>query len=66
MKHRYDFSRGGRGKFYQPGAVFRLPVYLDKQVERYLAARADAQGSSSHEIVNELLKKDIGLIEAGR
>ena len=66
MKQRYDFSKGERGKFYKPGAVFRLPVYLDEKVERYLAARADAKGVELSELVNELLKKDIELIEAGR
>lgn len=66
MKQRYDFSKGERGKFYKPGAAFRLPVYLDEKVERYLAARADAKGVELSELVNELLKKDIELIEAGR
>jgi len=62
MKQRYDFSKGERGKFYKPDAVFRLPVYLDEKVERYLAAK----GVELSELVNELLKKDIELIEAGR
>ncbi len=66
MKQRYDFSKGERGKFYKPDAVFRLPVYLDEKVERYLAAKADAKGVELSELVNELLKKDIELIEAGR
>jgi hypothetical protein len=66
MKQRYDFSKGERGKFYKPNAVFRLPVYLDAKVERYLAAKADAKGVELSELVNELLKKDIELIEAGR
>ena len=66
MKQRYDFSKGERGKFYKPNAVFRLPVYLDKKVESYLAAKADAKGVELSELVNELLKKDIELIEAGR
>jgi hypothetical protein len=66
MKQRYDFSKGERGKFYKPNAVFRLPIYLDEKVERYLAAKADAKGIELSELVNELLKKDIELIEAGR
>ncbi len=40
MKDRYDFSKGVRGKFYRPDAVFRLPVYLDEKVDKYLAAKA--------------------------
>ena len=66
MKQRYDFSKGERGKFYKPNAVFRLPVYLDEKVERYLAVKADAKGVELSELVNELLKKDIELIEAAR
>lgn len=66
MKQRYDFSKGERGKFYKPGAVFKLPVYLDEAVEDYLAKKAEAKGVELSELVNELLKKDIELIEVGR
>jgi len=66
MKERYDFSKGARGKFYQPDAVFRLPVYLDEKVQTYLAAKADAKGMDLSELVNDLLKKDIELIEAAK
>ena len=30
MKAKYDFSKGERGKFYNPKAVFNLPIYLEK------------------------------------
>lgn len=66
MKERYDFSKGQRGKFYRPDAVFKLPVYLDKDVEAYLAQKAEAKGVELSDLVNELLKKDIELIETGR
>ena len=66
MKDHYDFSKGVRGKFYKPDAVFRLPVYLDEKVQDYLAAKADAKGVELAELVNEMLKKDIELIEAVR
>ena len=66
MKQRYDFSKGERGKFYRPNAVFKLPVYLDEDVEEYLAKKAEAKGVELSELVNDLLKKDIELIEAGR
>ncbi len=61
-----DFSGGVRGKFYRPGAKFNLPVYLDTQVLEYLAERAKAKGVPLNELINQLLKKDIELIEAGR
>ena len=66
MKDRYDFSKGTRGKFYQPEAMFRLPVYLDEKVQDYLAAKADAKGVDLTDLVNEMLKKDIELIEMAR
>jgi uroporphyrinogen decarboxylase len=33
MKKEYDFSKGGRGKFYRPNAKFNVPVYLDNKVQ---------------------------------
>lgn len=30
MKTEYDFSKGERGKFYNPKAVFNLPIYSEK------------------------------------
>ena len=30
MKAKYDFSKGERGKFYNPKAVFNLPIYSGK------------------------------------
>jgi hypothetical protein len=53
-----------RGKFYASDAVVRLPVYLDEQVERYLAAKADAKGVDLSDLVNDLLKREIEIIEA--
>ena len=64
MKDEYDFSGGERGKFHRPGATMRLPVYLDEEVLKYLRERAEAKGISLTELVNDLLKRDIGLIEA--
>ena len=66
MKDQYDFSKGTRGKFYRPDAVFRMPVYLDEQVETYLTAKADAKGVDLAELVNDMLKKHIELIEMAR
>jgi hypothetical protein len=28
-----DFSSGQRGKFFRPGAVLRLPVYSDAEID---------------------------------
>lgn len=61
-----DLSGGTRGKFFKPNAKLNLPVYLDDDVQAYLAARAHARGIGIQQLVNELLKKDIELIEAAR
>jgi len=52
MKQRYDFSKGVHGKFYKPEAAFKLPVYLDAEVEGYLAKRPQANGVDLDEPVN--------------
>ena len=66
MPAEIDFSKGARGKFFKPGAAVNLPVYLDAEVQAYLSARAKARGVEVSQFVNELLKKDIELIEAAR
>lgn len=66
MKDEYDFSKGVRGKFYRAGAHFKLPVYLEHEVQSYLAQRASERGVELSELVNDLLRKDIELIEAGK
>ena len=66
MKNEYDFSNAERGKFYRQDAVLELPVYLEAGVRDYLTARAKAKGIEVNELVNELLKRDIDLIEAAK
>ncbi len=63
MKPEYDFSQGERGKFFRPDAALQLPVYLDPEVLAFLSAKAEKEGVSLEKIVNELLKRDIGIIE---
>jgi hypothetical protein len=58
-----DFSQGTRGKFGKPGTTLKLPVYLDPDLEAYLSTLAAARGVDVDQLVNELLKKDIELIE---
>ena len=64
MKDEYDLSGGVRGRFYRKDAALVPPVHLDADVLKYLIARAEARGVSLNMLVNELLKKDIELIEA--
>jgi hypothetical protein len=66
MKSKYDFSKAERGKFFRKGASLELPVYLEAGVRDYLAERAKAKGVDVNELVNDLLKRDIELIEAAK
>lgn len=63
MKSEYDFSKGERGKFYHPDAVLELPVYLEPDVVKYLSDRAEDKGVGLDEMANEMLRKDIALVE---
>jgi hypothetical protein len=64
MKDEYDFSKGVRGKFFRKDAVLKIPVYLEPEVRRFLSERAKAKGIDIGELVNDLLKRDIEMIEA--
>jgi len=66
MKDEYDFSNAPRGKFRRPDAAFDIPVYLDAPVREFLTARAKAKGVDVNDLVNELLKREIDQIEAGK
>ena len=64
MKAEYDFSKGERGKFYRKDAVFQLPIYLEKDVDEFMCRLADAKGKDVEDLVNELLRRNIQLIQA--
>jgi len=66
MRDEYDFSKGERGKFYRKDAQLQLPIHLDANVQNTLAELANAKGVELSAFVNELLKKDIELIQMGR
>jgi len=55
-----------RGKFFKPNLRLIPPVRLDPEVVDFLATRAEARGITLNALVNQLLKKDIELIEAAR
>lgn len=64
MKQEYDFSKGERGKFFRKNARLNLPVYLDEEVQSYLQERARSKGVEITQLVNEMLRQDIKLIES--
>ncbi len=64
MPAEIDFTKGVRGKFYQANAKLNLPVYLDQEVQAYLSVIASKKGVQLSDLANDLLKREIGIIEA--
>ena len=64
MKKEYDFSKGERGKFYQPDAELNIPVYLDSDVAHFVRKYAKKKNVDSQTVVNEWLRKNIELAES--
>ena len=64
MKAEYDFSRGERGKFYNPDAVFSFPVYLEPDVDSFLSTLADETDISIQDLVNEWLRMNIEIVRS--
>jgi hypothetical protein len=64
MPAEIDFSGGTRGKFYRPNLQLNLPVYLDADVQAYLANIAAKKGVPISDLANDLLKREIAIIEA--
>lgn len=59
MKKEYDFSKGHRGKFYQPGIELNIPVYLEPDVAKAIRERAKKKGTGIGIVVNEWLRREI-------
>lgn len=64
MKPEYNFQKGERGKFHRPGAALQIPVYLEPEVLAFVSSKAEKKGVGIDQIVNDLLKRDIGIIES--
>ena len=64
MPAEIDFSKGVRGKFYHANATLNLPVYLDAEVQAYLANIAGRKGVPVSDLANDLLRREIAIIEA--
>ena len=59
-----DFTNATRGKFYRPNLRLNMPVYLDAEVQDYLNVIAAKKGVALSQLANDLLKREIGIIEA--
>ncbi len=64
MREEYDFSKGERGKFYSPNAMFSFPVYLEPDVNDFMNKLADEKDVNVQELVNEWLRVNIRLIQS--
>ena len=65
MKAEY-FSKAEKGKFYHPDAAFSFPVYLEPDVNEFMSKLADQKKLDVQDVVNDLLRADMKLIEAAR
>ncbi len=63
MKREYDFSKGVRGKFYRKGAELRLPIYLDAKLQGQVERLAKKNGKDVGEMVSQLVRKEVEVIE---
>jgi cytidylate kinase len=63
MKREYDFSKAERGKFYRKGAELRLPIYLEAKLQSRLERIAQKKGKELSEVVNQLVRKEMELLE---
>jgi len=66
MPAEIDFAGAKRGQFYRTGAQLNMPVYLDQKVQATLAALASAKGVELSALINDMLKKDIELMQIVR
>jgi hypothetical protein len=51
-----------RGKFYLSGV--QAPVYLNQDLQDYLLAAAERKGITLSDLVNDLLSKEVAIVEA--
>ena len=63
MKKEYDFSNGDRGKFYHKSIKINLPVYLEDDTLSFVEKIAEKRKTDISTVVNELIKKDMNIIE---
>jgi predicted DNA-binding protein len=63
MKREYNFSKAERGKFYKEGVELRVPIYLEAKLQNQLERLSRKTGKDVGDMVNELVKKEVELIE---
>ena len=58
-----DFSQGARGMFFQPELKLNLPVYLDEDVQKFLATIAEKKGVQITRLVPDEISFKISHID---
>ncbi len=58
------FSVAERGKFYRAEVEFHFPVYLEPDINDFLAKLAEEKKVPVDELVNKLLRADMGIIQS--
>ncbi len=61
MKKEYDFSKGEKGKFYNPEAKFKLPFYLDDDLQEFFIELAKKKNENVNILLNNTIKANIQL-----
>ncbi len=61
MKKEYDFSKGERGNLYNPDAKFKLPVYLDDDIQEFFLELAKKKKESINVLINSTIKANMQL-----
>jgi uncharacterized protein YueI len=63
MKKEYDFSKGERGKYYHPDANFKMPVYLDDDVQSFYIDLARKKNIDLQILINKTIKSNMKLLQ---
>lgn len=59
MKDEYDFSQAVRGKFFRKNLQLIPPLRLEPEVLSFLATKAEKNGTTINQLLNQLLKEDM-------
>ena len=60
-----DFSKGVRGLHHiPPGAKVFLPASIERSVWQYFSGKAEQKGVDLSELLSDVLRRDIEIIEA--
>ncbi len=62
MKKEYDFSKAEQGKFYRAGQALEMPIYLDREVEKFYLKKISTKNGLNR-VVNTILRKEMEMLK---